>query len=145
MHKTPTSAFVDLAPLFFKTRQLIRSKLPHTSTDPNEWMRCEALRCVRARTPAPTMREVADYLRIKAPSATSVIIRLEREGLVSRIREKDDMRIVRITLTRKGEKRVEKYLSDATTTMGKVFSKISKKDVMTLTRILRSLQRAHEN
>src|SRR5438309_8680935 len=97
------NTFVELAQLFFATRQLVRSKLPHGSGDSNEWMRCETLRYIRLNTPAPTMREVANYLRVKAPSATSVVIRLEREGLVSRIREQDDKRIVRLALTHKGE------------------------------------------
>jgi len=145
MQKKSLSSFTQLAPLFFETRQLIRSKLPHTSTDPNEWMRCETLRYVCLGGAAPTMREVAEYLRVRAPSATSVIQRLEREGLVTRIREKGDKRVVRITLSAKGKRRVEKYLSDASRTMEKVFSKISKNDVTALTRILRSLQEAHRN
>ncbi len=91
------------------------------------------------------MREVADYLRVKAPSATSVIARLQREGLVARVSEKGDKRVVRIELTASGRRRVEKYLADATGTMSKVFSKISGKDVATLTRILRSLHEAHKS
>jgi DNA-binding MarR family transcriptional regulator len=141
-HKLAQS-HTELAPLFFETRQLIRSKLPHTAKDHNEWMRCEILRHIQT-APSTTMREISDYLRIKAPSATSIVRLLEREGLVSRIPEEKDKRIVRIILTKKGNVRVAKYLKDARETMAKVFSKISADDVASLVRILRSLQEAHQ-
>ncbi len=135
--------FEQLAPLFFATRQLIRSKLPHGTGDPNEWMRCETLRFVGGATPAPTMRDIADYLHVKAPSATSVVMLLEREGFVIRKREDIDKRIVRIELTEKGKRRVKKYLSDASKALEEVFSKIPTADVESLTRILSLLQSAH--
>jgi len=136
--------FTELSQLFFGTRQLIRSKLPNNKADPNEWMRCEMLRHIRfAKTP-PTMRELADYLHVKAPSATSVVIRLEREGFLARVREAKDKRIVRLVLSPKGEKRVARYVADSSRIMEKVFSKISDQDVASLSRILRSVQKAHQ-
>jgi DNA-binding MarR family transcriptional regulator len=135
----------ELPQLFFETRQLIRSKLPHKAGDHNEWMRCETLRYVGSATPPPIMQELAGYLRVKAPSATSIIRLLSREKLITRLSEKKDKRVVRLVLTEKGRARVKKYLEDSTSTMTKVFSKISDSDVATLARILRSLQEAHRD
>jgi DNA-binding MarR family transcriptional regulator len=133
----------QLPQLFFEMKQLIRTKLPHTH-DPNEWMRCEILRYIDSKE-TPTMRNVAEYLHIKAPSVTSIVIRLEREGLVARIKEKNDRRVVRISLTKKGVARMHKYVSESSQAMEKVFSKMRSKDVEELARILRSLQEAHKS
>lgn len=143
MQEQKDRSFSEIAQLFFETRQLIRSKLPHSSVDPNEWMRCETMRFIYTQKPSPTMREIAEHLRITAPSATSIVRRLQREGFVLREREYTDKRVVHIVLSKKGQKRVNKYLTDASNTMQKVFSKISDADITALTRILRSLQEAH--
>jgi len=142
MNLKSSATLKELPQLFFETKQLIRTKLPHTH-DPNEWMRCEILRYIHSTSPTPTMQEVARFLHVKAPTVTSIIIRLEREGLVSRMREKDDRRVVRITLTQRGLERMNKYIAEASTAMEKVFTKMRVQDVETLARILRSLQRAH--
>jgi DNA-binding MarR family transcriptional regulator len=102
-------------------------------------MRCEILRYIQSKSPTPTMHDVASFLRVKAPSVTSIIIRQEREGLVARVREKDDRRVVRITLTKKGLRRLNKYESEASSAMEKVFSKMSPKQLYSLASVLRSL------
>ena len=46
--------------------------------------------------------EIADYLMSPLNTVTGVINRLEKKGIVQRIRDKDDKRIVNISLTEKG-------------------------------------------
>src|ERR1043166_7943509 len=102
------SNLAELAKLFFATRQLIRSKLPHGG-DANSWIRSEVLRFVRDSEPAPTMREIADYARIKAPSATSLVQLLQKLCFVCTAKSGRDRRVIRIELTAKGKRELYAY------------------------------------
>jgi DNA-binding MarR family transcriptional regulator len=55
----------------------------------------------------PTITEVADYLDIRHHSAVGLVDRTELAGYVRRAREDADARIVRVTLTEDGTKRLE--------------------------------------
>src|ERR1700690_3983477 len=129
----------ELASLFFMTRQLMRAKLPSGAADPNAWLRCETLRYI-ARLQAPTMRDVARYLRVQAPSATSLIANLARQQLVARCGSPSDKRVVRIRITAKGQRALAAYGRRSTSTMRKVFTKLTAAEIMRLMRILRRLQ-----
>ncbi len=50
------------------------------------------------------MREISDHLRVAVSTMTGLIDKLEEKGLVRRERTEEDRRIVRISLTEKGEK-----------------------------------------
>jgi DNA-binding MarR family transcriptional regulator len=60
----------------------------------------------------PTIGQVADYLLIRHHSAVELAYRTERAGLVERIRDDEDQRVVRLRLSRAGE-RVIAALSSA--------------------------------
>lgn len=49
-----------------------------------------------------TISQLSSALKITSPSVTQVINVLEKDGVVKRINDKDDGRIVRIALTEKG-------------------------------------------
>jgi DNA-binding MarR family transcriptional regulator len=51
----------------------------------------------------PTVGDIADSLLIKHHSAVELLSRTEALGLVTRNRDPDDGRVVRVTLTRDGE------------------------------------------
>jgi DNA-binding MarR family transcriptional regulator len=55
----------------------------------------------------PTIGEVADYLLLRHHSAVGLIDRADAAGLVERIRDPEDHRIVRLQLTKMGTKRLE--------------------------------------
>jgi DNA-binding MarR family transcriptional regulator len=55
----------------------------------------------------PTIGEVADYLLLQHHSAVGLVDRAEAAGLVRRRRSKDDHRVVRLQLTKKGADRLE--------------------------------------
>ncbi|MEI8343780.1 MAG: MarR family transcriptional regulator [Candidatus Moraniibacteriota bacterium] len=57
----------------------------------------------------PLMKELADYLGITPPSATSLVGKLAKDELVYRQVEKDDRRIVRILISKKGKKYLETH------------------------------------
>ena len=56
----------------------------------------------------PTIGEVADYLLLRHHSAVGLVDRADTAGLVSRYRDPDDHRVVRLRLTRSGARRLEK-------------------------------------
>lgn len=54
----------------------------------------------------PTIGEVADYLLLRHHSAVGLIDRAESLGLVRRVRDDDDRRVVRLSLSPKGARRL---------------------------------------
>ncbi|WP_046173421.1 MarR family winged helix-turn-helix transcriptional regulator [Domibacillus indicus] len=50
--------------------------------------------------------EIAEFFLLTPGAATNMCDKLERLGLVERIRLKEDRRVVRVALTKKGEERV---------------------------------------
>ena len=55
----------------------------------------------------PTVGEVADYLLIKPHTAGELATRAARAQLVVRIEDPDDKRVVRLRLTKQGQKKIE--------------------------------------
>lgn len=56
-----------------------------------------------------TITELGDKLFLKASTITSLVDRMERDGLVRRERNKDDRRVVRIFLTEKARNLESKF------------------------------------
>lgn len=133
--------FRRLSTLFFTVRQIIRGKLP-AGSDPHMWFRLEVLRHIDCHE-GLTMRDIARFLRITAPSATSLVEHLLDLGLVVRKRG-TDKREVRVSLSKKGHDAVTAYHRHSERVMRAVFSKLSKKDVEDLSRILETLSRSHD-
>lgn len=133
----------ELASLFFVTRQIIRSKLPECDhKDPNSWLRLETLRYIK-RADEPTMHDVAQYLHVQAPSATSVVSGLEAVGFVVRSVSPEDKRVVRIRLTPTGSRMLASYRRASARMMHSVFSKVSPEEQRTLATILLKVAQAH--
>lgn len=136
-------ALSELTSLFFTTRQIIRQQLPSDGPDPNTWLRFETLRFI-SEAKDPTMHDVAHYLRVKAPSATSLVAHLVRSGLIARKGEASDKRIVRISLTPRGKREVKNYTARCASTMRKAFSKLDDRELNSLVSILRHLRDVHK-
>jgi DNA-binding MarR family transcriptional regulator len=54
----------------------------------------------------PTIGEAADYLLLRHHSTVELVNRAQAAGLVERVRDADDARIVRLRLTDAGEERI---------------------------------------
>lgn len=54
----------------------------------------------------PTIGEVADYLLVRHHTAVELADRTQELGYISRSRDGDDRRVVRLTLTAKGKRRI---------------------------------------
>lgn len=55
----------------------------------------------------PTIGEVADYLLLRHHSTVGLVDRAEAAGLVHRVRDEADHRVVRLRLTEEGARRLE--------------------------------------
>jgi DNA-binding MarR family transcriptional regulator len=85
---------------------------------------------------AKTMKSIAEYLKITPPSVTDMIAPMEKKGVVKRIEDPHDRRVVTIILTKKAksiyeltQKRKEQILRD-------MLSRLSATDKKTLERII---------
>lgn len=52
----------------------------------------------------PTMKDLAEFLFITPPSATSLMDNLVGRGMIERVMDKNDRRVLRLVITEKGKK-----------------------------------------
>ena len=71
------------------------------------------------RNPGLSLRELAAEERISAPALSGHVDRLERAGLLERVRSADDRRRVGLTLTPEGAKLLKRVRSRRTTWLAK--------------------------
>jgi DNA-binding MarR family transcriptional regulator len=136
------TAYGELSGLFFETRQIIRQNLPGAKrSDPNAWLRLQTIRFI-SEADAPTMHDVAAYLRVKAPSATSLIAHLVSQGLIAR-RPGRDRREVILSVTPAGRQALMEYGEQSEKMMRTTFSTLDESEVGSLCAILKKLIRGN--
>ena len=86
-----------------------------------------------------TMKDIADYLKVAPPSATTFVEEMEEKNLVKRINNKEDRRVVFIALTEKTRKTFTSICRQKELVFKKMISKLSKKDQKILERIIKIL------
>ena len=131
---------------FFAVRGLIRTRLAQGEKfDPSAWLRVETLKFI-AHADAPRSKDVADYLSITAPSATSIVAGLVRDGLVVRTRDPHDRRAHRLVLSSKGKRTLERTIARGTALLAGLFAPFSAHELAVFTRTLeRILAAARED
>lgn len=67
----------------------------------------QLLLAVRGHGVAPSVREIADHLLLRHHSAVELIDRAVAAGLITRIPDAEDQRVVRLALTTEGASRLE--------------------------------------
>ncbi|MGW6436832.1 MarR family winged helix-turn-helix transcriptional regulator [Peribacillus butanolivorans] len=77
--------------------------------------------------------EISEAFMLTPGAATNMCDKLEDLNYIERIRIKDDRRVVRVSLTRKGEERVEA-----------IFSKLSKEKIERISSILEEINKLFE-
>lgn len=87
----------------------------------------------------PLMKEVADFLSITPPSATSLINSMSKEKLIVRRPDNKDRRTVRLLLTSEGSKILNKGFKEMTSHMKEVFNCLNEKEKKQLTVIYRKI------
>lgn len=133
----------QLISLIFGTTRLIRERTQGSERiDPFSFLRLETLRYVAERD-NPSMKKIADYLCVTPPSATSLIESLVKKGQLTRMFDKKDRRIVRLAITPKGTKTIEKGFSMLAKQMKQILDKLDDKEIDDLSSILEKLSRLY--
>jgi len=84
-------------------------------------------------------RELADAVGISPPTTTGVVMTLHRRGLVQRNRHASDGRRVRVSLTRKGRRKIEMLFPKFNAEESAITTHLSPHDQEMLAGMLRSL------
>ncbi len=87
----------------------------------------------------PLMKNVADFLSITPPSATSLINGMVREQFLARCFDSQDRRSVRLRITTGGEKILRRGFKQMTRHMKEIFSCLTVKERKQLTAIYRKI------
>lgn len=136
----PSEDIMRAASLFFAVRGVVRTKLAQgKQLDPSAWLRVETLKFI-ADHDKPSMRDLAAYLSITAPSATSLARGLSREGLVARRTSRTDRRASELSLTPKGKRLLAKKVARGTKLLGEIFSALSPAELAAFARALERMR-----
>ena len=84
-----------------------------------------------------SMGELCKLTQVKMPSMTEVADKLEAEGMLRRVRDTKDRRVVRVHLTKQGKAMHEKILATRADNLERVFGALNEKDQ---TKLLNSLK-----
>lgn len=97
-----------------------------------------ALLCVQEH-PSCTMSDLARFLHITQASATPLVGRLVRLGMVKRLADRRNRKCVRVRLTAAGTSELRKAVTRCHRTLHAIFSRIPPKDQETMAAILDAL------
>ena len=86
-----------------------------------------------------TMKSIAEFLKITPPSTTEIIAEMEGRGLVKRISDKDDRRIVYVGFTSNAKKLFLSIAKRKESIFKNMIKKLSLKDRRDFERIVRIL------
>lgn len=89
------------------------------------------------------MNELAKFLAITPPSATSIVNKLVRGGILARVADKSDRRKVLLAVTPKGKKMLESGKRHIEEHMGKIFSVLNNHELDQFISLMKKLVEAH--
>ena len=75
-----------------------------------------------------SMTELSKNALVKMPSMTEMVDRLEAEGILKRVRDTQDRRVVKVGLTELGKKIHSRFVGRRREEMGSFFGKLTLKD-----------------
>lgn len=127
-----------LLSLMFEMGRVIRQACLKSGSADLALSSVETLRFI-SEEKEPTMREIAKYLRITAPSATALVEGLVKEGYLSRKADPSDRRRVRLAVSAKGTKTLHETTRTKRQAIRSVLSTLSASDTRELSRILGSV------
>lgn len=96
-----------------------------------------------AEGPLP-MNRLAEYLDVSQASATGIVDRMEQRGLVTRERDGDDRRVVRVSLATQGEDLITGLAADHRDKLGRLLDTLADDDAAALLQGLRAMRLARQ-
>ena len=88
-----------------------------------------------------SMSDIAEFLHIELPSATSLVNKLCEQKLVDRLADANDRRLVIIVLTKEGKTRLEQAMIQRRKKLEKMLSYLSGKEKLQLLSIIMTLSK----
>lgn len=89
------------------------------------------------------MNELAKFLSITPPSATSIVNKLVRSGVIARVADRHDRRKVLLVVTAKGKTMLKKGKNHIEEHMGKIFSVLNSQELDQLIHLVKKLVETH--
>jgi DNA-binding MarR family transcriptional regulator len=99
----------------------------------------EILHFIKNKKHVP-MKDIADFLAITPPSATSLINNLVLNDIVERSYDKSDRRMILLSITEKGQKIFEKAKKERSAVFEKILSNLNEEEKNSLLSILKKMQ-----
>lgn len=91
------------------------------------------------RIPFLRVSDIAEEMKIKVFSATRLVDQLEKRGLVKRARNKEDLRIIEVSITAKGKRMVKKIEDHALNLITSNMDQFSPDEIKTIRKTIRKL------
>ncbi|NNU83196.1 MarR family transcriptional regulator [Geobacillus sp. BMUD] len=86
-----------------------------------------------------TVGELSNKMYLACSTTTDLVDRMERNGLVARVRDEHDRRVVRIHLLEKGERIIEEVIEKRQRDLASVLESFSDEEIVVFERCLRKL------
>jgi DNA-binding MarR family transcriptional regulator len=138
-HRETTDRAISL---IFSVSRIIKEKYRNERKEDISGMQMETLRYIKENK--PLMKDIAEYLSVAPPSATSLINYLAEEKWVKRIHDENDRRIVRMDITSFGEKKLRQGMAIVADRMKKVLSSLNTSEKENLIKILEKISKAND-
>ncbi|HEY7024258.1 MAG TPA: MarR family transcriptional regulator [Candidatus Limnocylindrales bacterium] len=91
-----------------------------------------------------TMSRLAELLDVSVASATGIVDRMEKKGVIERRRSDEDRRVVQVYVTEKGEQVFTQMQAERQSNMMKMLSNITESDLRALLKGLRAVREARD-
>lgn len=125
----------ELLPLMFEMGRILKREITSEGGDVCTFLHIETLRFIESHT-APSMSDIADYLKIAPPSATALITTFVKDGFLERVADETDRRVIRLRLSKKGKVMLQEAMRVRAKAFSRVIAHLSRKDTRELARIL---------
>ena len=112
-------------------------RVEHATTLP----RFDVMAALYRRRDGTTMSELSRMLLVSNGNATTVVDRLEKDGLVRRTACETDRRTVQVALTPEGLRQFEVLAADHEREVNRLFAELSDADVEQLTSLLKRMNK----
>lgn len=131
----------DLIETIFKTFRLMKEEMSYTHNVTHlSILQIQTLVFLNHnRDKNISMSDIAGYFRIELPSATSLVNKLAMQKLVERHADKNDRRLVLITLTNEGKTMFNEAMCARRKKLEKLLSYLSEKEKSDLSSIFKTL------
>ena len=127
--------FMDSFPIFFRRVSREEAHPSAKKFDPSRFV----LKAVMMHGPV-RMSEIGRHMGISKPYMTALVDKLISEGLVERVSDPDDRRVVNVKITDAGKKVIREFAKDIREAVVKNLSSLDSEDISTLYEVQKKIR-----